>query len=49
MPGNDDQEYDRVVLHTRLAGGETFNAWVYLLVRVPQRAVFIESGRWFRS
>ena len=49
VPGNEDQEYNRVVLQTRLAGGETFDAWVYLLARVPQRAGFIESGRWFRN
>lgn len=49
VPGKEDQEYDRVVLQTRLAGGETFDAWAYLLRRVPERAGCIESGRWFRN
>lgn len=50
VPGREEtNEYDRVVRQVRLAGGETFDAWVYLLRRVPERAGFIESGRWFRS
>jgi len=49
VPGREaTNEYDRVILQTRLAGGETFDAWVYLLRRVPERAGLIESGRWIR-
>ncbi len=49
VPGRDEaNEYERAVLQTRLAGGETFDAWVYLLLRAPRRGL-IESGRWFRS
>lgn len=39
-------EYDRVVRQVRLAGGETFDAWVYLLLRPPADAPRIVSGRW---
>ena len=28
---DDSNEYDRLVREVRLAGGETFDAWVYLL------------------
>ncbi|KWT69813.1 hypothetical protein APY04_1313 [Hyphomicrobium sulfonivorans] len=38
--------YERVVQQVRLAGGETFDAWVYVLCRVPQDARRIDSGRW---
>ena len=31
----DSNEYDRLVREVRLAGGETFDAWVYLLRRAP--------------
>ncbi len=48
VPARDANEYERAVLQTRLAGGETFDAWVYVLRRVPVRAKLIESGRWFR-
>src|SRR5215207_11003698 len=33
--GGDRNEYDRQVRQVRLAGGETFDAWVYLLRRAP--------------
>lgn len=39
-------EYKRAVCQVRLAGGETFDAWVYVLCRVPQDARRIGSGRW---
>lgn len=45
-PGADDNEYDRVVRQVRLAGGETIDAWVYLLRRVPSHARAVVSGRW---
>jgi gamma-glutamylcyclotransferase (GGCT)/AIG2-like uncharacterized protein YtfP len=44
--GADDNEYDRVVRQVRLAGGETFDAWVYLLLAVPEHGREIDSGRW---
>jgi gamma-glutamylcyclotransferase (GGCT)/AIG2-like uncharacterized protein YtfP len=44
--GADDNEYDRVVREVRLAGGETFAAWVYLLLAVPEHGREIASGRW---
>ena len=44
--GADDNEYDRVVREVRLAGGETFDAWVYLLLAVPEHGREIVSGRW---
>ena len=47
--GGDRNEYDRVVCEVRLAGGETFDAWVYLLRRVPPAERRIDSGRWVRS
>ena len=47
--GGDRNEYDRVVCEVRLAGGETFDAWVYLLRRVPTAERRIDSGRWVRS
>jgi len=46
--GGDRNEYDRVVCEVRLAGGETFDAWVYLLRRVPAAERRIDSGRWVR-
>ena len=49
-PGAGDRnEYDRVVCEVRLAGGETFDAWVYLLRRVPAPERRIDSGRWIRG
>jgi gamma-glutamylcyclotransferase (GGCT)/AIG2-like uncharacterized protein YtfP len=49
IAGNEDRnEYDRVVCQVRLAGGETFDAWVYLLRRVPGLDRLIPSGRWMR-
>ncbi len=42
----DSNEYDRLVREVRLAGGETFDAWVYLLRRAPDAARRIDSGRW---
>ena len=47
--GGDRNEYDRIVCEVRLAGGETFDAWVYLLRRVPTAERRIDSGRWVRS
>jgi gamma-glutamylcyclotransferase (GGCT)/AIG2-like uncharacterized protein YtfP len=48
--GNDDlSEYDRLVCQVRLAGGETFDAWVYLLRRAPGAERLIASGRWMRG
>ena len=45
--GADDlNEYDRLVREVRLAGGETFDAWVYLLRRAPDASRRIDSGRW---
>jgi gamma-glutamylcyclotransferase (GGCT)/AIG2-like uncharacterized protein YtfP len=44
--GGDRNEYDRLVRQVRLAGGETFDAWVYLLRRAPDAARRIDSGRW---
>jgi gamma-glutamylcyclotransferase (GGCT)/AIG2-like uncharacterized protein YtfP len=44
--GADDNEYDRVVREMRLAGGETLDAWVYLLLAVPEHGREIVSGRW---
>ena len=44
--GGDRNEYDRIVCEVRLAGGETFDAWVYLLRRVPTAERRIDSGRW---
>ncbi len=42
----DHNEYDRLVRQVRLAGGETFDAWVYLLRRAPDASRRIDSGRW---
>jgi gamma-glutamylcyclotransferase (GGCT)/AIG2-like uncharacterized protein YtfP len=42
----DANDYDRVVTEVRLAGGETFDAWVYALRRAPSRKRRIVSGRW---
>ena len=42
----DSNEYDRLVRELRLAGGETFDAWVYLLRRAPDASRRIDSGRW---
>jgi gamma-glutamylcyclotransferase (GGCT)/AIG2-like uncharacterized protein YtfP len=44
--GGDSNEYDRLVREVRLAGGETFDAWVYLLRRAPDASRRIDSGRW---
>ena len=44
--GADHNEYDRLVRQVRLAGGETFDAWVYLLRRAPDASRRIDSGRW---
>ncbi len=42
----DVNEYDRSVCQVHLAGGETFDAWVYLLRRAPDEQRRIVSGRW---
>jgi gamma-glutamylcyclotransferase (GGCT)/AIG2-like uncharacterized protein YtfP len=42
----DSNEYDRLVSEVRLAGGETFDAWIYLLRRAPDASRRIDSGRW---
>ena len=42
----DSNEYDRLVREVRLAGGETFDAWVYLLRRAPAHSARIANGRW---
>ena len=42
----DSNEYDRLVREVRLAGGETFDAWVYLLRRAPGEKLRIANGRW---
>jgi len=44
--GADDNEYDRLVRQVRLAGGETFDAWVYLLRSAPAGGRRVVSGRW---
>jgi gamma-glutamylcyclotransferase (GGCT)/AIG2-like uncharacterized protein YtfP len=45
-PGGTDNDYDRVVRQVHLAGGETFDAWVYVLLRTPDEDKRIVSGRW---
>ena len=42
----DVNEYDRVVTEVRLAGGESFDAWVYVLRSAPSQTRRIVSGRW---
>ncbi|MFA5900047.1 MAG: gamma-glutamylcyclotransferase family protein [Hyphomicrobium sp.] len=44
--GADDNEYDRIICQVRLAGGETLDAWVYVLRRVPANKTRVVSGRW---
>jgi gamma-glutamylcyclotransferase (GGCT)/AIG2-like uncharacterized protein YtfP len=44
--GGDANEYDRLIREVRLAGGETFDAWVYLLRRAPDEQKRLVSGRW---
>lgn len=44
--GADDNEYDRVVREVRLAGGETLDAWAYVLRRAPSNKPRVVSGRW---
>jgi len=44
--GADDNEYDRAVRQVRLAGGETIDAWVYLLRHAPSQKRRVVSGRW---
>jgi gamma-glutamylcyclotransferase (GGCT)/AIG2-like uncharacterized protein YtfP len=44
--GGDSNEYDRLIREVRLAGGETFDAWVYLLRRAPDEKKRLVSGRW---
>jgi gamma-glutamylcyclotransferase (GGCT)/AIG2-like uncharacterized protein YtfP len=45
-PGNPDtDEYARIVREARLAGGETIDAWVYMLKVAPPGGL-IEDGRW---
>ena len=47
VPGKHvESEYERVEREVRLAGGETIDAWVYLLRRVPPNSALIASGRW---
>lgn len=43
---SDGNEYARVVRQVRLAGGETIDAWVYLMLRAPAYARRVVSGRW---
>lgn len=42
----DANEYDRLVTEVRLAGGGSFDAWVYVLRRAPSQTCRIVSGRW---
>jgi len=51
VPNSDNNEYERAVRQVRLAGGETFDAWVYLLRETPTNAdaCRIASGRWNSS
>lgn len=44
--GADDNEYDRIVRQVRLAGGETLDAWAYMLRRAPEHGRRVVSGRW---
>jgi gamma-glutamylcyclotransferase (GGCT)/AIG2-like uncharacterized protein YtfP len=44
--GADGNEYVRAVCQVRLAGGETFDAWVYLLRSAPPEQRRVVSGRW---
>jgi len=50
-PNAATNEYERAVCQVRLAGGETFDAWVYLLREAPADAEArrIASGRWESS
>lgn len=50
-PHTESDEYERAVRQVRLAGGETFDAWVYLLLKAPTDADArrIASGRWNSS
>lgn len=50
-PHADCNAYERAVRQVRLAGGETFDAWVYLLRQAPADADArrIASGRWDSS
>jgi len=45
-PGGTDNDYDRIVRQVHLAGGETFDAWVYVLLHTPDDEKRIVSGRW---
>ncbi|KAB2942244.1 MAG: gamma-glutamylcyclotransferase [Hyphomicrobium sp.] len=44
--GADHNEYDRTIRQVRLAGGETFDAWVYMLRAAPDARRRLASGRW---
>ncbi len=44
--GADDNEYERVIRQVHLAGGETFDAWVYLLRAEPPNGRRVVNGRW---
>lgn len=44
--GADDNDYDRIVHQIRLAGGETVDAWIYVLHGAPTCGRHVVSGRW---
>lgn len=44
--GAGDNDYDRLVCEVRLAGGETIEAWIYVLHTTPADARRVVSGRW---
>jgi gamma-glutamylcyclotransferase (GGCT)/AIG2-like uncharacterized protein YtfP len=42
----DDNAYDRLVREVRLAGGESVDAWIYVLHTEPAHGRRVVSGRW---
>ncbi|MFN3623167.1 MAG: gamma-glutamylcyclotransferase [Hyphomicrobium sp.] len=44
--GAHDNDYDRRVREVRLAGGETIEAWIYVLHATPADGRRVVSGRW---
>lgn len=44
--GADDNDYDRLVREVRLAGGESIEAWIYVLHGPPSHGTRVISGRW---
>ncbi len=44
--GADDNDYDRLVYEVHLAGGETLEAWLYVLHATPSHHRRVVSGRW---